>query len=184
MYRKMIAENLSSQEVAMYIDENKNKKQQKGETDARRLANILRHAIPDRSVVVYKRGFQVNVDHIPIVKFEPRPGDESNVRWNNKCLADLGLTTSAPRTWSVFLPHVPELAPPSGTGSNAIAPTINKSIPHFCVVTWSARALLVKDPRKRRAKFRTLDQILNASTVVFAQELHGTEEEATLALFR
>ena len=65
-----------------------------------------------------------------------------------------------------------------------VAPTINKSTPHFCVVTWNARALLTKDPRKRRAKFWTLDRVLNAATAVLIQESHGTEEEASLELFR
>ena len=67
------------------------------------MAKILQDALPNRNVVVNKRDFQVNVDHIPIVKFEPRPGDESNVRWNNKCLADLGLTDQRPAYMERFL---------------------------------------------------------------------------------
>ena len=95
-YRKMVATSLSSQEVPMFIDENKSKKQLRGEADARRMAKILRDAVPSRTVVPNKRDFQVNVDHIPIVKFEPKAGEESNMRWNNKGLADLGLSDQRP----------------------------------------------------------------------------------------
>ena len=91
-YRKMVAEDLARQEVAMFIDENKNQKQRKGETDARRMAKIMRAALPDRNVAVIKRDFQVKIDFVPIVKFEPVRGEESKIRWNNKGLADLGLT--------------------------------------------------------------------------------------------
>jgi hypothetical protein len=63
-------------------------------------------------------------------------------------------------------------------------PTLVKSLRRFCVVTWNARVLLAKDPRKRRAKLRVLDRILLSANVVFIQELHGTLEEASLALFR
>ena len=82
------------------------------------------------------------------------------------------------------MPPVSQPAPLSGMGSNPVAPTINKATPRFCVVTWNARALLARDPRKRRAKFRTLDRVLSAATAVLIQELHGTEEEASLAFFR
>jgi hypothetical protein len=91
-YRRMVAQDLSDQEVPMYIDENKNRKQRKGETDTRRMAKILRDALPNRTVAANKKDFQVKVDHIPIVKFEPVSGSDSIVRWNNKCLADLGIT--------------------------------------------------------------------------------------------
>jgi hypothetical protein len=91
-YRRMAAEDLAKNAVSMFIDENKNSKQRKGETDARRMAQIIRDGLPSRTVVAVKRDFQVNVDHIPIVKFEPVRGAESKIRWNNKCLADLGIT--------------------------------------------------------------------------------------------
>jgi hypothetical protein len=56
------------------------------------MAKIIRDALPDQTVVANKKDFQVKVDHVPIVKFEPVQGSDSIVRWNNKCLADLGIT--------------------------------------------------------------------------------------------
>ena len=69
-------------------------------------------------------------------------------------------------------------------GSRATAPTTLKSAPRFSVVTWNARALLTRSVRKRRAKLQVLDRVLHSGDAVLLQELHGTEEEAALALFR
>ena len=91
-YRRMVAEDLSRQTVPMYVDENKNRKQRRGETDARRMAKMLRAELPERSVAVIKSDFRIKVDHVPLVKFEPVQGGESIIRWNNKALEDLGLT--------------------------------------------------------------------------------------------
>jgi hypothetical protein len=88
----MVATSLSNQDAPMFIDENKSKKQIRGEADARRMAKIIRDAVPSRTVVPNKRDFQVSVDHIPIVKFEPRAKEKSNMRWNVKGLVDLGLS--------------------------------------------------------------------------------------------
>ena len=78
------------------------------------------------------------------------------------------------------------LAPKSGMGNSSVVPAIRKSSPVFNVVTWNARALLIKDPGKpwkRRAKLRVLERILRSATAVLLQEVHGTEEEAGLAFF-
>jgi hypothetical protein len=69
-------------------------------------------------------------------------------------------------------------------GSSAVVPTLKKSSPRFNVVTWNARALLTKDPGKRRKKLQVFDKVLHSASAVLIQEMHGTKAEMALNLSR
>ena len=74
----------------MYIDKNKSPKQRLEESDAKRMWKIKSDALPDRHINVARRDFSISIDHVPIVRFVPVQGQDSEVLWKSKGLASFG----------------------------------------------------------------------------------------------
>ena len=79
----------SAGSIKLYVNPNRNPKEQRIDQDGRKLFKLLKEKFPERSVHLARREGAVSIDLRLLVKVAPRPGTKSELLFNLDALASL-----------------------------------------------------------------------------------------------